>query len=275
MDQRESADRVLDAVLDRIDATPQRRAAWWLVWRFPAMNTTAKLAMGAAAVMVIVLLGIRLLVPGSPSFGSGPDPAETPSPTASPRQIPSGMTSLNAGRHSLGSAFPVGISFDLPAGWTSCSLAPLEQAVCLHPGTVYAPTGVGVGFLSVEDVVADPCNEASFLDPSVRPSIEDLATAISNLPGFEATTAEDVTLDGFAAKRFTVTAPRNAGCELSTWATPTRTNGVAAGEANLLYLIDVDGERVMISAAYDPSNVSDEQLVAAEEVIASVQIEAP
>ena len=42
-------DRVLDAVLDQIPATSQRRA-WWPARRFRDMNTPFKLAMAAAAV---------------------------------------------------------------------------------------------------------------------------------------------------------------------------------------------------------------------------------
>ena len=34
-DEYESADRVLDAVLDALDATPQRRATSWPVRRLP------------------------------------------------------------------------------------------------------------------------------------------------------------------------------------------------------------------------------------------------
>ena len=37
-DEYESADRVLDAVLDQLDTTPQRRATWWPARRLPQMN---------------------------------------------------------------------------------------------------------------------------------------------------------------------------------------------------------------------------------------------
>ena len=40
-DEYESADRVLDAVLDQLDTTPQRRSTWWPARRLPHMNTTA------------------------------------------------------------------------------------------------------------------------------------------------------------------------------------------------------------------------------------------
>lgn len=68
-------DRVLDAVLDQIPATPQRRH-FWSAWRPSEMNLYAKLIAGAAAAVVIAFLGYQLL----PSWGLGPG-APSPSPT--------------------------------------------------------------------------------------------------------------------------------------------------------------------------------------------------
>ena len=154
-----------------------------------------------------------------------------------------------------------------------CSLGPLEQGVCLNLTPQAVEGGIGVGFQIVENVVSDPCDETSMPDPPVGPSVDDLVAAISNLPGFEATPAEDVTVDGFEGKRFTVTAPDVAGCALQVWATSSRVNGVSPGEVNLLYVVDVEGVRVMISSAYFPAQVREEDLAAAEEVIASIEIE--
>ena len=55
----------LDAVLDLLDTTPQRRSTWWPARRFPEMSNTAKLALGGVAVVVVALLGISFLLPGS------------------------------------------------------------------------------------------------------------------------------------------------------------------------------------------------------------------
>jgi hypothetical protein len=69
-------DRVLDAVLDQLPATPQRRA-WWPAWRFPLMNKTVRIALVAAAVVVIAVVAFNLL-PGSPAPGG--EPSATPEP---------------------------------------------------------------------------------------------------------------------------------------------------------------------------------------------------
>ena len=53
-------DRVLDAVLDQLPATSQRRA-WWPAWRFREMNNALKLAIAAAAVVVVAVVGFSLV----------------------------------------------------------------------------------------------------------------------------------------------------------------------------------------------------------------------
>ena len=74
-------------------------------------------------------------------------------------------------------------------------------------------------------------------------------TAISNLEGYEATAPEDITVSGFNGKEFTLTAPDTDGCG-ATWATADRVTGMGAGEVNLLRILDVDGERIVITRAY-------------------------
>ncbi|MGH2446056.1 MAG: hypothetical protein ACRDGD_08470 [Candidatus Limnocylindria bacterium] len=73
-------DRVLDAVLDELPTTPQRRVTWWPVRRIPQMTSFAKIALGTAAVVLAAVLGITVLGGGG-SVG-GPDIGEpTPGPT--------------------------------------------------------------------------------------------------------------------------------------------------------------------------------------------------
>ena len=81
-------DRVLDAVLDQVPATRQRRA-WWPARRVPHMKASIKILVAAAAVVVIALIGINL-VPRSGVGGPGstPVPTATPAPTPSPTPAP-------------------------------------------------------------------------------------------------------------------------------------------------------------------------------------------
>jgi hypothetical protein len=93
VDEHESADRVLDIVLDLLDTTPQHRSAW-PVRRFVFMNSYAKLAIAAVVVVVVAIGGLALLRPGGSSAPGGA-PTATPSPTPSPSAAPSGSTAAS------------------------------------------------------------------------------------------------------------------------------------------------------------------------------------
>ena len=65
-DRHEDVSRIAAAVLDRAEATPQRRA-WWPARRTPTMNKFLAIGLGAAAVVVAVLIGYQVFG----SAGSG------------------------------------------------------------------------------------------------------------------------------------------------------------------------------------------------------------
>lgn len=272
-------DNVLDAVLDELPTTHQRRFTWWPARRPPLeMNTTTKLALGVAAATLVAIVGLSVMDDGNtggPGLGDPTPSAMQSAPaTAATSPLPAAQgTDLAPGLYALGPGYPVGITLDLSTGWTSCGEGPVERSICRFP-TGDPPPAVGLGFLVVANVVADPCDETVLLDPPVGPSVDDLVTAISNLEGFDATAAEDVTVDGYEGKRFTVTATYDTetGDCGATWATADRVNGVGSGEINDIYVIDVDGERVMISIAYS-SDVAPAEIGAAEEVISLIRLE--
>ena len=78
-------DRVLDAVLDQVPATPQRRAGW-LARRFPVMNNNViRFGVAAAAVVIAAVLLIRFLPGGN--VGGETEPTPTPSPSPAPLAV--------------------------------------------------------------------------------------------------------------------------------------------------------------------------------------------
>jgi hypothetical protein len=267
-DAHEDADRILDLVLDEIDTTPQRPFKWWLARTFSLTINPMGLAL-TAAVVVALVLGIKLL--SGPSVGDFSEATPTPRPSANPISVPGATWPLDPGVYSLPS-FPLGITFEVPAGWHSCSDSFLEQSVCYTPTDSASDTRVS--FLIVENVVADPCSPGEEpLEPPVGPSVDDLVAAISRLDGFEASAPVDLTIDGYHGKRFTLTAPQDPGCDLKTWATEDRTNGVGPGEVNLLHVLDVNGTRIVIAGAYYPEEPAAAlRRAAIVQIIASVQI---
>jgi hypothetical protein len=260
-------DRVLDLVLDQLPATPQRRAPW-LARMFSVTNNPLGLVL-TAAVVVALVLGISLL--SAPRVGDHREATPTPRPSASPISLPGATWPLEPGIYSLPS-FPLGITFEVPAGWHSCSDSLVEQSVCYTPADAIEDTRVS--FVIVANVVADPCSPGKeALEPPVGPLVDDLVAAIASLEGFEASAPIDLIVDGYHGKSFTLTTPRNPACDMKTWATADRTNNVSPGEVNLLHVLNVNGTRLVITGDYFPGEPAAAGLRAAvEQIIASVQI---
>jgi hypothetical protein len=266
-------DRVLDAVLDELPATRQRRLAWWPARRIFDLNRTLAFSLGAAAIVIVAILGFRFLVPSGTSTGG---PPSTPTPTPSPMAWPTGLgVDLAGGTYVSEGLAPIRSTITVPDGWIACGTGFDELGVCAGPGD---PRGVTVSI--VDNVVSDPCDRSRpLLDPPIGASVDDLVSALSNLSGFEATDPIDITLNGFAGKEFELMAPADPACALGsaglgTWTVPGGTNGVGPGEVNLLRIVDVDGVRVMIAAAHQP--VASANLIAEVRAISdSIHLIAP
>ena len=81
----------------------------------------------------------------------------------------------------------VNVTVSLPAGWeapTATGSSP-SRTPTADPRHVVG-IGVGVGFVDVDNVFADPCR-ARLADPPVGQTVDDLVTALADLPG-DATT---------------------------------------------------------------------------------------
>ncbi len=117
-DRQEDVSRIAGAVLDELGATPQRRTTtWWPARRTPEMNKFLAIGLGAAAVVVALLIGSNLMGPSSQAPGGAPpasvEPSVEPS-EAAPSSAPSApplTQSFTSTRH--------GISLSYPEGWTA------------------------------------------------------------------------------------------------------------------------------------------------------------
>jgi len=131
----QAPDRVMDIVTDRIERQSQR-PAWRLQGRPFSVNAYVKLAVAAAAVLIVAVVGYNLL-PGQSTNLAGPAP--TASPTAAPtapstRPSPSasfpawftpesgsdGAGILSSGRQTTRSFSPA-FTYTVPAGWVNHS----------------------------------------------------------------------------------------------------------------------------------------------------------
>ncbi len=109
-------DWVLRSALETIDDTPQRRVLIRVPWRFPHMNTFAKVAIAAVVVIAIGALGLSLLRP-SGSSGVGGQPTASPSPSPSdahlrrehlPDPPPALTETFTSDRHGFSTSYPTG-----------------------------------------------------------------------------------------------------------------------------------------------------------------------
>jgi hypothetical protein len=118
-DRHEDVSRVAAAVLDLLDTTPQRRSPWWPARRIPFMNKLVSVGLGAAAVVVALVIGARVLVPAPGGIGGVPSasPSPTPAPTATPEPSPSPPAPPPLTQTFTSTLH--GISLSYPEGWTA------------------------------------------------------------------------------------------------------------------------------------------------------------
>jgi hypothetical protein len=284
-DEHESADRVLGAVLDRLDATPQRRAKWWPVRRNPPVNRFLTFGLAAAAVVVVLFIGSQLLgSPGGNVGGPGDEPTQTPAasvadPTVAPTPsasatwtgIPEGTTVVT---NTDGA--PVQVTVDITSpGWVA--LGGLDGVTKNDDGRD-APQTVGGAFLAWGwpagtgfNVYGDPCQWSTTVPETPATTPDDIAAAFATQAQTDATEAVDVTIGGYAGKQITLHVPMTyeiadatreeefAACDESSFTyygageeAITR-NAQGPGEVDELWIVDVDGSIVILNAVYSPA----------------------
>jgi hypothetical protein len=227
----------------------------------------ARYGLAAAVVITAAVLGGALFAGGGNNPGGpGPTASPTPTPISTPEPTPellepgaiepaedpvNSFRNLQAGTYHFD--LPMRITFTVPAGWGQWAYTSKRSQFKL-----IGPKDGELSFEIVENVSADPCT-GELLDPPVGPSVDDLVTALSALEGFDVSPVTNVTIDGYRGKQLTLTSPAS-GCDMRTWATSFRQNGVGLGEANHVRILDVDGVRLLIGLA-PPSDPADQREV--------------
>ena len=160
---------------------------------------------------------------------------------------------LESGDYVTGSPFLSRVTFSAPPGWYASMGGP--YAVFLDPSLVTASDDDGLVELVIFDkVYADPCHpDKGLLSPSPGPSVDDLAKALASVPSLVATTPTDVIVAGYHGKQVTLTAPTSI-TTCSVWQLPLgATNTMVPGERDRYWILDIDGQRLVIVAHELPS----------------------
>jgi hypothetical protein len=198
---RRAPDRLVDAVRAELSVTPQDQA-WAVGLR---RSYLSRVALYAAAIVVIFVVGF--VAAGLLSNGNivGPPPTSaptpTPSPSASPQPTPAG-SQLPAGSNTS-RQFEPGIQFTVPAGWTATYESPFYFELA-RPDAGYLVQGDGaVYFDSIKAYnrpLAGPPDGGTAPLEGIGTSALDLATWLSERPQLTATTPRPVAaagLDGY------------------------------------------------------------------------------
>ena len=229
------------------------------------MNTTSKLAIAAAAVVVVAIVGINLL-PRNGGVGTGPTSNPTQTPTQTPTPTPSPIADF-AGSFAPGTTYaitdpccvvPSRLTFTIPAtGW----YAPLEpwRIGKEVPGGESDIFDLYVTPRLVDNVYTGGCHWlGTELVPPVGPTVDDLAAALNAQAGPGASPPAAVTVGGYPGKKVELSIPE--GLDMATcdrdggggdpifgrlviddgYGTEPYVHG--DGQHNTFYIVDVDGK---------------------------------
>ena len=259
-------DRVLNAARDRVRSTPQRRLLW-PVRRNVQMNAYAKLAIAAAAVLVVAIVGLNLLPGGGGIGGPAATPTAAPTPTAIP--TPTATAAPSQGLFPPPGPVPVGplalvvnghrFTMDIATNdWTGEIPAIAEGAnLTKGAGHMRPDDGIWLPIWAADGVYSDPCR--AIRGPKLSPSGSALAAAIAALPATDVVTApKKVTIGGRDATYVAIRFHDDVGCAPGSymmWWEHTPCDGstqpcgryvTAGGQTNHVWIFEIDGTHIFI-----------------------------
>jgi hypothetical protein len=284
-DEHESATTIVIDVLARVDSIPQHRSSW-PVRRNTQMNAYAKLAIAAAAVLVVAVVGISLL-PNGARFSGGPAGSSTASPSQSIR--PSPFVSGDA--QPLEAFLQPGTRYAVPGNLVSFSF------VVPSAGWTYDGAWFHGGIGTSEEIIMSfytrsaTMNAGVFTDPCAHTGLRQFARSIdgdaqeaASVPGLELVGGpSDTTVDGRAAMVVTKRVPADIGCSNTAfWLSHDPDCGVKIactsyptwlGEWMRSWIVGVGSSRLSITTevhAPSPSSSSELQL---QQIVDSIRFE--
>ncbi len=241
----------------------------------PTSETRNRRRLVMAAAAVVAVIGVAAIVINS--MNSDDDVA--PSPAVAPTTVAPTTVAPRTETGSFSGTDGVPVTFTVPDGWRvfqGMFVGNREDVCCPRHGP-----GPGVAFMEVTNIYPDGC----LVGPPVGPTVDDLVSALANVPGLNATAPVDVTVDGYAGKQidFTVLYYKKDECRVNPnpydlWYGP---GDAASGfeealgfDANILnihnklWILDVVGTRVVIHAF----SYGSQDQAALDEILASIQI---
>jgi hypothetical protein len=257
-------DRVYDAVRASIDQKRQRAVIG--PWRLPTMNRFVPAGLGAAAVVVALVVGIQML-PLTGGSGGAPAPTPWPTPTLSPAPSRPADGSLPIGPFILYSGVEgPRVTVTIPAtGW----YGDVSGGILIKNENVDPPDGAGMiwPFYGDQYVYGDACNWETTTPDAPATTVDEFVAAIWAQTPRNASAPIDVTLAGHTGKSITIHVPddaayaeeRFADCDaglFASWGGPgAGPDSVSRyhqgpGQIDELWILDVDGLLTVVDITY-------------------------
>jgi hypothetical protein len=257
-DWHEDVSRVAGAVLDQVDATPQRRATRWPARRTTTMNKFVAIGLGTAAVVVALLIGVQLL--GSPDTGTTDQSTPSATAEATPAAtssaaadtgLPEGpLMILDGQTDDPAESYPA-LTVTIPGpGWYGAG----GGGILVKNDNHEPPDGSGmIVFVQPEYIVyGDACHWTTTIPDAPVTTVDELVAALSSQGSRNASDPVDITIGGYAGKSITLEVPDDvdfSGCDLGyggSWdcngdGTSPCGYHSGAGEIDTVYIVDVDG----------------------------------
>jgi hypothetical protein len=265
-------ERVLRATFERTRRTRQQ-VGWQAVLGRLQMNRMifGLASAGVVVVAAVLALGLYFNNPGvgtppSPSPTTQPTPTPTAEPTTEPTATPEPTSTPDAGLPEGPFDFEdrgMAMTVTIPAsGWDFApeitgfgkgdEVANLPEAAML-----FWSWPAGTEFY----VYGDPCRLTSTRPDTPATTVDDIATALAAQASRDASEPADVTIGGHAGKSITLHVPDDhvpdecEGGEFASYGVPGDDPArwhQGPGQIDELWILDVDGQIVIINAMYRP-----------------------
>jgi hypothetical protein len=233
-----------------------------------ARKSRSAVFVGPAAIIAIALASCQV---GSSEPTTTPIVTMSAEPTATPAPRLNGQDPLDAGRYRVNGGLQTEVTVAVPAGWSASG-----DWVVIGPRGNDAPDGMAIRFYTIPNLAANPLSHSEGnLDPPVGQAVDDMVQAIVAHPGWTANEPIDISIDGHSGQLVSITIPIDAEVPADGfffYAEPGGGGiwGFAPGQTFDWYIVDVDGERLIIDSFHYPGT-SDEDLAVQRTVVESVQ----
>jgi len=248
----------------------------------------------AGAPLKVLAIAVALLASActSPAVGAAPSARPTAGIAPTPQRISAGIMDLKAGTYAFafqlldapGKPFPK-VVLRVPDGWVSYKGFAVRSLV-------NTPRQLVVSFWNVVDVYANSCH---WLGPMIHPgsTVDELTAVLAVRPLRNATAPVAVSIGGYHGKYLEWSVPADikfSDCDqgpgdthtwfeswtgVMLWNAPFNPSGTTdryqqgPGQVDRLWILDVEGRRLVIDATYMPGS-TDEDRAVLQQVVDSI-----